>query len=107
MPLIPRGPENLHCPFWHKPMSECCHICPLWTQLRGVDPQTGEPIPDEWNCAIGHMPKLLVENSQMSRQTGAAVESLRNRVKEFTNIFRTALGHPAETRLIDDQEKRA
>jgi hypothetical protein len=33
---------------------------------------------DEWGCAMSWMPILLIENAQMSRQTGAAVESFRN-----------------------------
>lgn len=51
--------------------------CGWFTQLRGTNPNTGEPI-DEWGCAIAWLPVLLVENSQQQRQTGAAVESFRN-----------------------------
>jgi hypothetical protein len=43
----------------------------------GKNPQTEEII-DEWRCAIALLPMLLIENSQMSRQTSAAVESFRN-----------------------------
>lgn len=51
--------------------------CSWFTQLRGSNPQTGEPV-DEWGCAITWLPMLLIENSQMQRQTGSAVESFRN-----------------------------
>ena len=51
--------------------------CSWFTQVRGNDPQTGKEI-DEWGCAVTWMPVLLIENSQMQRQTGAAVESARN-----------------------------
>ena len=51
--------------------------CSWFTQLRGNNPQTGEPV-DEWGCAITWLPMLLIENSQMQRQTGSAVESFRN-----------------------------
>jgi hypothetical protein len=51
--------------------------CSWFTQLRGTNPQTGEPV-DEWGCAVTWLPMLLIENSQMQRQTGAAVESFRN-----------------------------
>lgn len=74
---IPMGPENLYCPFWQKPMCEVCHKCPLWTQVRGTDPNTGEEV-DDWNCSLGWLPMMLIENAQQSRQTGAAVESFRN-----------------------------
>jgi len=70
---IPRGPKHLKCPLWKKAMSTCCHICPMWKQLRFVDPQTGKDIDDEWNCALAHMPGLLTENSLRSVQTAAAV----------------------------------
>jgi hypothetical protein len=53
--------------------------CLFFTQLRGMNPNTGDPV-DEWGCAITWIPFLLVENSQMQRQTGAAVESFRNEV---------------------------
>ena len=51
--------------------------CAWFTQLRGNNPNTGEPV-DEWGCAIAWIPVLLIENSQQQRSTGAAVESFRN-----------------------------
>ena len=51
--------------------------CAWFLQIRGTNPNTGEPM-DEWGCAMSWMPILLIENAQMSRQTGAAVESFRN-----------------------------
>lgn len=55
--------------------------CAWFTQLRGVDPGSGKDV-DEWGCAVAWLPMLLVENSQQSRQTGAAVESFRNAMRE-------------------------
>ena len=46
-------------------------------QMRGKNPNTGQDI-DEWSCTIRWMPVLLLENSQQSRQAGAAIESFRN-----------------------------
>lgn len=51
--------------------------CSWFTQLRGHNPNTGQEV-DEWGCAVTWLPMLLIENSQMQRQTGAAVESFRN-----------------------------
>lgn len=51
--------------------------CSWYTQVRGTNPQTGKEV-DEWGCAVTWLPMLLIENSQMQRQTGAAVESFRN-----------------------------
>jgi hypothetical protein len=60
-------------------VSTVCHKCPWWTRVVGKNPQSEELI-DDWRCAISLLPMLLVENSQMQRQTGAAVETLRNGV---------------------------
>ena len=63
------------CPLIGK---DCIKLeCSWFTQVRGTNPQTGKEV-DEWGCAITWMPMLLIENSQMQRQTGAAVESARN-----------------------------
>lgn len=63
------------CPLIKK---DCVGLqCSWFTQLRGTNPNTGQDV-DEWGCAITWLPMLLVENSQMQRHTGAAVESFRN-----------------------------
>lgn len=51
--------------------------CAWFTQVRGVNPNSGEEVND-FACAIAWFPILLIENSQQQRQTGAAVESFRN-----------------------------
>ena len=51
--------------------------CAWFMQLRGHNPNTGKEV-DEFGCSMAWIPMLLVENSQMQRQTGAAVESFRN-----------------------------
>jgi hypothetical protein len=58
-------------------MKQVCHTCEWWTHVRGKHPQS-EEILDQWGCAIAWLPMLMIENSQMQRQTGAAVESFRN-----------------------------
>lgn len=68
-------PKN-NCPLHN--FGPCKQLdCAWFTQLRGKHPQSEEEI-DDWGCAIAWMPVLLVENAQMQRQTGAAVESFRN-----------------------------
>ena len=63
------------CPLIGK---DCIQMqCSWFTQVRGTNPQTGEEV-DEWGCAVSWLPMLLIENSQMQRETGAAVESARN-----------------------------
>lgn len=53
--------------------------CAWFTQMRGVNPQTGQEV-DNWGCAIAWMPLLLVENSNQQRQTAASVDSMRNEI---------------------------
>jgi hypothetical protein len=64
--------------------------CSWFTQLRGINPQTGQPV-DEWGCAVTWLPMLLIENSQQQRQTGAAVESFRNEMVQANDMSRQVL----------------
>lgn len=75
----PHAKGDMMCPLWRKKMKLVCHNCEWWVHLRGKHPQSEEVV-DQWGCAIAWMPVLTVENSQMQRQTGAAVESFRNEV---------------------------
>ncbi len=51
--------------------------CPWYKQLRGKNPQSGEPV-DEWDCAIGWLPVLLVENTKEAIGVSASIDSFRN-----------------------------
>ena len=53
------------------------HACRFWVYVMGKDPQTGADI-KQGDCAFAWTPVLLIENSKMQRETGAAVESFRN-----------------------------
>lgn len=55
--------------------------CQRWMQIAGTNPNTGEPV-NRYNCIDDWIPMLLIENSQMQHQTGAAVESFRNEMVE-------------------------
>ena len=73
--------QGKFCPLIGK---DCIGIqCSWFTQIRGMNPQTGEEV-DEWDCAVKMMPILLIENSQMQRQTAAAIESFRNETVKST-----------------------
>ena len=65
----------LKCPLLKKPCIE--HQCAWYIQFAGTDPTSGASLND-WGCSMTWMPLLLVENANMQRQTGAAVESFRN-----------------------------
>lgn len=76
----PLAEEGLNCPLYKEDMSKVCHKCAWWIQIRGVHPQTGEPVSDEWGCSMAWLPVLVIETAQQSRQAGAAVESMRNEI---------------------------
>ena len=86
-----------YCPLLQK---ECIGLQCAWiTQIRGMDPQTGEDV-DEWDCAIKLLPVLLIENTKKNIESGAAVESFRNEV-----VQRMDKPMPVEQRMmqtIDD-----
>ena len=74
-----------YCPLLQK---ECIGLQCAWiTQIRGMDPQTGEDV-DEWDCAIKWLPFLMIENTKKNIESGAAVESFRNEMVKAneTNI---------------------
>ena len=74
--------------------------CSWYTQIRGQNPQTGEDI-DEWGCAVTWLPTLLIENAQMQRQTGAAVESFRNESVNTRNMLAAITQMPKLTKVIE------
>lgn len=79
--------ENV-CSYISSPKEEVECIknrCAQYVQLMGADPQTGEQI-GKWGCAHAFLPMLIIESAQMSRQTGAAVESLRNTVVGMNDL---------------------
>lgn len=79
------------CPLGHK-----CEVrddagnveerCRWFVQVIGTNPQTGEHV-DKWDCAIAFMPVMQIENSQQTRQAGAAIESFRNEMKKGNDQF--------------------
>jgi hypothetical protein len=70
--------------------------CSWFTLVRGKHPQSEQEI-DEYGCAIAWLPVLLIENAQMSRQTGAAVESFRNEMAVPNNNAIAALTNAVQS----------
>ena len=95
---IPHAEKGSICPLHKVDVSRVCHKCPWWTRVIGKNPQSTEMI-DDWRCAIALLPMLLIDNSQQSRQAGAAIESLRNELIE--GITKSMYG-----RLIDASNSR-
>lgn len=53
--------------------------CSWYTKIAGVNPQTGDSV-EEWGCAVAWIPFLQMDNTKITNQQGAAVESFRNEV---------------------------
>lgn len=53
------------------------HACRFWVYVVGKNPQDGTEV-KRGDCAIAWMPMLMIENSNVGRQAGAAIESFRN-----------------------------
>jgi len=101
------------CPLIKKDCLE--NKCLWYTQVRGQNPNTGEPV-DEWGCAMNLLPVLLIENAKQQRSTAAAVESFRNENVKQNDVLTQVLFHAvsqvsqsklnevqnAEVRLIAD-----
>lgn len=51
--------------------------CRFWVHVQGQNPQTGEMV-NNGDCSFCWTPMLMIENSKVNRETGAAVESFRN-----------------------------
>lgn len=95
--------KKIICPLMQKPCIEDgevvngeIHACRFWIKVVGVDPQTGNPV-DRYDCTFVWQPLLLIENSQMQRQTGAAVESFRNEMVKANNSSQQLLLAAAHT----------
>lgn len=64
--------------------------CAWFLQIQGKNPNTGEDIND-WGCSMGWLPVLMIENSQMQRQSGAAIESFRNEMVKANDASQQVL----------------
>ncbi len=99
--------QGTFCPLIGK---DCIQLqCAWFTQVRGVNPNTGEEV-DDWSCAVTWLPTLLIENSQQQRQTGAAVESFRNETVKSTmkaqEIYQRELELKAQERLLQSKQMK-
>jgi hypothetical protein len=74
--------------------------CVWFIKVFGTDPNTGKQV-DEYGCAVAWAPTLLIENSQQSRQTGAAVESFRNEVAGNGSALLGMIAGAAQRHLHD------
>lgn len=79
------------CPFLNK---ECIkEQCQLWTHIRGNHPQIQDEFIDMYDCSIKWIPVLLIENSKVSRETAAEVQTFR---KDMVSSNQLALAFHAQ-----------
>lgn len=64
--------------------------CAWFIKIQGKNPQDGKDV-EEWGCSMAWLPIMMVENSQMQRQTGAAVESFRNEMVKANEVGQRVL----------------
>ena len=64
--------------------------CAWFMKVVGTNPNTGVEIED-WGCSMAWLPIMMIENSQMQRQTGAAVESFRNEMVKNNEVGQRVL----------------
>lgn len=60
------------------------HGCQKWMSVLGQDPNKGGEV-NRSGCADAFLPLIMIENSQMQRQTKAAIESFRNEMVKLNN----------------------
>lgn len=73
--------------------------CRFWVTVQGMNPQTGETM-NHKDCAMAWMPVLMIENSKVNRETGAAVESFRNEMVKNNDLNTQVLIATANQNLI-------
>jgi hypothetical protein len=82
--------------------------CAWFLKITGKEPNTGKDV-DDWGCSIAWFPILIIENSQMQRQTGAAVESFRNEMVKANEVGQRVLlaaagvTQPKQIMILEDQ----
>lgn len=77
--------------------------CAWFMKVAGSNPNTGKEV-EEWGCSMAWLPIMVLENSQMQRQTGAAVESFRNEMVKSNEVGQRVLlaaaGVPPQARTM-------
>jgi hypothetical protein len=100
---VPHAEKGKKCPFHRVDMSKVCHTCPLWISVKGKNPNTGEDI-DRWNCSLSWLPLMVIENSLQTRQTSAAVESMRNEFAKHSEITNQLLIEVVKQQHLTQQQ---
>ncbi len=98
--------KNIKCPATgfsrscREIVAEC--DCPKFVKICGVNPNDGQPI-DKFGCIDSFIHILLIENSQMQHQTGAAVESFRNEMVKANEYSQRMLAASSQLLIGEKQ----
>lgn len=74
------------------------HRCVRYVHVTGKNPQSGADM-DYWDCTFNWLPALLLENSKVQRETGAAVESFRNEMVQTNAVALMLANQPLHSSL--------
>ena len=78
------------------------HRCAWYTPVRGYDINTGEVhTEDKWECGMYWLPRLLIENSGMQRQTGINIAEFKNEMVKANTVSQQVLLTAVQTKLIE------
>jgi len=72
--------------------------CERWVNVQGQNPQTGEII-NRFGCIDDWQTTLMIENSKLLRETGAAIESFRNEMVTANQQTAVLLSHDLRQHL--------
>ena len=75
------------------------HRCAWYTPVRGYDINTAEEV-DKWECGMYWLPRLLVENSGMQRQTSINIAEFKNEMVKANEVSHHILLSAAQAKLI-------
>ena len=75
--------------------------CERWKHLQGMNRNTGQMMVMAGRCIDDMLPDLMIENTQMQRETGAAVESFRNEMEKANEQMAVLLSQELRQQLLD------
>jgi hypothetical protein len=67
------------------------HRCAWYTPVTGYDINTGETHKEHWECGMYWLPRLLIENSGMQRQTSENIADFRNEMVKANAVSQQVL----------------
>lgn len=90
MDQLPPKDRKCHRTAFEKSCRElvCSGSCDRWMNVQGRHPQDGVVI-NQYKCIDDWMPLLLIENSKLLNEVGAAIESFRNETVKLSRVTHT------------------